>query len=392
MPGKLLFIIFAAFCSSNGLKLKQVLVFSRHSIRAPLTGNLAELTPKKWPEWDTEVAHLTPKGAFIEENMGSYFADWLKKEVFFTKECPTDDVYVYANHLHRTEETAKSFTKTAFKNCNITVDFKENIADPVFYPLIHNTTEEFKTKALKELKKKLDSVDLKDSYSELNRIVEIDKSEICKTESICNLNTVKDKIIFKLEDEPNISGPLAIANSLVDAFLMSYYNGAPLEEIAWGEDITQEKWKLLTDITKKNQFVRFSSPVIAVDVAQHLLRLISKIFLEKKPKFTFLVGHDSTLTALMTALSFEPYELPEQNELTPIGGKIVFQKWYDEKLETNLLKIDYVYWSTEQIRNGSALSSENTPKIKVMKLTDCVDSSGYCKWKDFLKVIKSVVN
>lgn len=393
MAGTFFFLIITFLCIANGLKLQQVLVFSRHNIRAPLAENLAQITPKKLPEWDADVAHLTPKGALLEENMGSYFAEWLKKEDFFTEECPNDDeVHIYANHLHRTEETAKAFAKTAFENCNLTVHFRVDGPDPVFYPLIHNTSEEFKTKVIEEIKNKLKEFNLRDPYSELNKIAEIDKSEICKTKSICDLNEAKNEIIFKLEAEPNVSGPLSIGTSLVDAFLMSYYNGAPLEEIAWGEEITEEKWKLFTEVTNRLQYVRFSSPIIASDVAQPLLKYISNVFLEKKPKFTLLVGHDSTLSALIAALGFEAYELPEQNELTPIGGKVVFQKWYDEILHTNYLKIDYVYRSTEQLRNGTELSLENPPKIKLLKLSNCMDdSNGYCKWNDFLEIIKSVI-
>ncbi len=42
------------------------------------------------------------------------------------------------------------------------------------------------------------------------------------------------------------------------------------------------------------------------------------------PKITVLVGHDSNIASLLTALDFKPYQLHDQNERTPIGGKIVF--------------------------------------------------------------------
>ncbi|VFS19804.1 glucose-1-phosphatase [Enterobacter cancerogenus] len=42
------------------------------------------------------------------------------------------------------------------------------------------------------------------------------------------------------------------------------------------------------------------------------------------PKITLLVGHDSNIASLLTALDFQPYQLHDQQERTPIGGKIVF--------------------------------------------------------------------
>lgn len=41
----------------EGYQLEQVLIFSRHGIRAPLVGYgdiLAESTPHQWPVWKTE--------------------------------------------------------------------------------------------------------------------------------------------------------------------------------------------------------------------------------------------------------------------------------------------------------------------------------------------------
>nr|VUD30581.1 glucose-1-phosphatase [Raoultella sp. NCTC 9187] len=39
-------------------------------------------------------------------------------------------------------------------------------------------------------------------------------------------------------------------------------------------------------------------------------------------KVTLLVGHDSNIASLLTALDFKPYQLHDQNERTPIGGKL----------------------------------------------------------------------
>lgn len=46
----------------EGYQLQQVLMMSRHNLRAPLANNgsvLEQSTPNKWPEWDVPGGQLT---------------------------------------------------------------------------------------------------------------------------------------------------------------------------------------------------------------------------------------------------------------------------------------------------------------------------------------------
>lgn len=50
----------------EGYQLQQVLMMSRHNLRAPLANNgsvLEQSTPNKWPEWDVPGGQLTTKVA-----------------------------------------------------------------------------------------------------------------------------------------------------------------------------------------------------------------------------------------------------------------------------------------------------------------------------------------
>ncbi len=76
---------------------------------------------------------------------------------------------------------------------------------------------------------------------------------------------------------------------------------------------------------------------------------------------TLLVGHDSNIASLLTALDFKPYQLHDQYERTPIGGKIVFQRWHDSGANRELMKIEYVYQSTAR-RNTETLTVIPPPR------------------------------
>ena len=59
----------------EGYQLQQVLMMSRHNLRAPLANNgsvLEQSTPNKWPEWDVPGGQLTTKGGVLEVYMGHY--------------------------------------------------------------------------------------------------------------------------------------------------------------------------------------------------------------------------------------------------------------------------------------------------------------------------------
>ncbi|WP_268638243.1 histidine-type phosphatase, partial [Escherichia coli] len=127
--------------------------------------------------------------------------------------------------------------------------------------------------------------------------------------------------------EPGVSGPLRVGNSLVDAFMLQYYEGFPMKEVAWGKIVTPQQWKQLAQLKDGYQDSLFTSPVVAQNVAKPLLTYINNALLgERKPdapKLTVLVGHDSNIASLLSAMQFQPYQLPQQYEKTPIGGKLV---------------------------------------------------------------------
>lgn len=64
----------------EGYQLQQVLIMSRHNLRAPLANNgsvLEQSTAKAWPQWDVPGGQLTTKGGVLEVYMGHYMREWL---------------------------------------------------------------------------------------------------------------------------------------------------------------------------------------------------------------------------------------------------------------------------------------------------------------------------
>nr|XP_021198652.2 glucose-1-phosphatase [Helicoverpa armigera] len=370
------------------LNLEQVLILSRHNVRTPLTGELEMYASKPWPKWNVSSGLLTRKGYQLEGYMGEYIADWFATENFFN-ECPKEEeIIVYSNTKPRTIASAKAFAESAFKNCNITVKHHENLAamDPMFLPIFHNKTAAFKQQAREEMTRKLNEVDLTEAYREMTRILNMQSSDVCKKLAICDLVALKSDIVTEDGEEPNVNGPLFIANAIVDSFIMSYYEGMPLSDVAWGEmqdNVT--KWELLTSIARENLNVRFNLTSASKDVAGPLLKYMYNIFKSGTPKFTLLVGHDSNLNGVINAFDFQPFVLPGQFEPFPIGGKVIFQKWSDAN--EKFLKIEYVYPTVKQLRNGEKLSRLDPPQRVLLIPKGCkMSPAGFCPWSEFLKL------
>ncbi|HAI48675.1 MAG TPA: bifunctional glucose-1-phosphatase/inositol phosphatase, partial [Enterobacteriaceae bacterium] len=129
---------------------------------------------------------------------------------------------------------------------------------------------------------------------------------------------------------------------------LQYYEGFPMDEVAWGQIKTDKQWSVLSKLKNTYQDTLFTSPEVARNVSAPLVKYIQKSLVAEKqgPTITVLVGHDSNIASLLTALDFKPYQLPHQYERTPIGGKIMFQRWHDTKANRDLMKVEYVYQSS----------------------------------------------
>ncbi|MEL4014433.1 bifunctional glucose-1-phosphatase/inositol phosphatase [Dryocola clanedunensis] len=412
MNKKILASLLAAACFAPGLadaeaapdgyQLEQVLLMSRHNLRAPLANNgsvLEQSTAQSWPEWDVPGGQLTTKGGVLEVYMGHYMREWLAQQgLVKSGECPTpQSVYAYANSLQRTVATAQFFITGAFPGCDVPVHHQEKMGtmDPTFNPVITNDSPEFKQAAVKAMEAQRGHYKLDDSYKLLEQVTAFGDSPTCKEKQQCDLTAGKDKFTANATEEPGVSGPLKVGNSLVDAFTLQYYEGFPLDQVAWGQIKTDKQWQVLSQLKNGYQDTLFTSPEVARNVAAPLVKYIQKALAGKEaagPKVTLLVGHDSNIASLLTALDFKPYQLPEQNERTPIGGKIMFQRWHDKNANRELMKVEYVYQSSDQLRKGEVLSLQQPPQRVTLQLAGCpVDANGFCPWDKFTEVLNKTV-
>lgn len=387
--------------------LEQVVVFSRHGLRAPLSSPSSELgkvTPDKWPQWDTPSSYLTTRGGALESYFGHYFSEWLVDNKLLKNDtCPTDkDVYFYANSLQRTIATAQFFSVGAFPGCTVPVHHKEKLGtmDPMFNPIIRDGSEDFKQRAIASINERageggIDGLNerLKPTYQDMMHVINYPDSANCRQDKQCDLTTLPAGVKIKAGEEPGVTGPLKTGTAIADAFILQYYEGSPQSQVAWGNIKTDDQFAKLVGIKEYYNTVVFSAPVVAKQVSANLVNYINTAFThpDDQAKFTFLVGHDSNIASLLSALDIKPYKLANQYETTPIGGKVLFERWKDPAGK-EWLKMEYVYQTTGQINGLKQLDRANPPARAVLELKGCpVDAQGFCPFDQFKTVLQTAM-
>ena len=366
----------------NQYKLKEVVILSRHNIRSSLSVNgsvLQKMTPHQWIKWIAAPSELTLRGGALETIMGQFFRKWTVNEGLFTENAvPTvDEVNFYANSMQRTIATAQYFSSGFMPVANLHINhrFTPSKMDPVFFPALTKSSEAFKVQALKEIaamggKKGIVGINegLKDSYQLIEKVLDLKHSPACQSGEVCAFDDYNTQLKLEKGDEPNMKGSLKFANSASDALILQYYEDTDPVQAAFGQKLTNADWEKIAKVKDVYGDVLFTAPIVAVNVAHPLLVYMKDELNAKNRKFTFLCGHDSNIASVNAALEVEEYSLPQSIEKkTPIGSKLVFEKWVD-KAGKEFVAVNIVYQTTEQLRNVSLLNLENPPVVFSLKL------------------------
>jgi glucose-1-phosphatase len=106
----------------------------------------------------------------------------------------------------------------------------------------------------------------------------------------------------------------------------------------------------------------FTTHSAAVNLAYPLVSRIREELDRSDRKFVFLCGHDCNLASIGAALRFQFPETEQALELhTPIGSKLVFEKWNDGS--EDYVAVNLVYQSVYQLQGRTLLSTDVPPMV-----------------------------
>lgn len=370
-------------------KLKEVVILSRHNIRSPLSTNgstLSKMTPHEWTSWSSAASELTLRGGVLETEMGQFFRKWTINEgLFKDNHVPTvDEVNVYANSMQRCIATAQYFSSGFMPVAGLKVNHRyvPSKMDPIFFPRLTKSTEAFRAEAMRQInlmggKEGLVGINkgLKESYDIIAKVLDMKQSEYYKKGEVKDFTYNDTQITLNLNQEPGMKGSLKNANSASDAFILQYYEEPDAMKAGFGHKLSLDEWTKIAKVKDVYGDVLFTAPIVAVNVAHPLLQYMYDELNADNRKFTFLCGHDSNIASVDAALGVEEYSLPNSIEKkTPIGSKLVFEKWVDANGKA-YIAVNIVYQSTDQLKQMSLLDLAHAPQVFSLKLKGLTENA-----------------
>ena len=171
-----------------------------------------------------------------------------------------------------------------------------------------------------------------------------------------------DNTTFKIEkdDEPRMTGGYTLANSVADALVLQCYESESMT--AFGHELTVAQWRAICGVKEVYDGLLFTTHAAAVNLAHPLVSRIREELNRSDRKFMFLCGHDANLASIGAALRFKYPETENALELhTPIGSKLVFEKWSDGS--EDYVAINLVFASVWQLQGRTLLSPDEPPMV-----------------------------
>ena len=353
-------------------QLKEVVVMSRHNIRSPLTSGGAaytRVTPHEWFKWTSPSSQLSLRGGVLETAMGQFFRKWVVDEGLLPDNYRPEgeEVLFYANSRQRTFATAKCFSAgfLPFANVEITHKLAEDKMDPVFTPQFTKMNDTYRQQVISEMQTLhggpqawMQSV--QPTLTLMEQVLDMAHSPAAQQGDTLHISF--DDTQFKIEkgDEPRMTGGYTLANSVADALVLQCYETE--STTAFGHELTTEQWRAICGVKEVYDGLLFTAHTAAVNLAYPLVSRIREELNRSDRKFMFLCGHDSNLASIGAALRFNYPETENALELhTPIGSKLVFEKWNNGT--EDYVAINLVYASLSQLQGRTLLSLDEPPMV-----------------------------
>lgn len=398
-----------ALASAQEYRLKEVVVLSRHNIRSPLSSKdslLSKLTPHEWFRWTSAPGELSLRGGELETLMGQYFRkDLVSRGLITENYIPLDgEVRFYANSLQRTIATAQYFSSGMLPIANVRIEHAPTLGqmDPTFNPQLTLVNDKFRAEANRQINVMGAAGGLKGlneslypNYALLEKVLDFEKSEARLKHGVEHFEADELEIVFELNKEPSVkgAGSLRAATQAADALVLQYYEEPDQKKAAFGRKLKPAQWDQIAHVKDVYVDVLFTAPIVAINAAHPLLKVMRDELALENRKFTFLCGHDSNLASVLAALEVENYFLPNTIEKkTPIGAKFVIEKYLGSDGQ-KYASLSLVYQSTKQLRERSMLNIDSPPEKFSLSLRGLArNADGYYRLADVLNRFEKAID
>jgi len=371
------------------LKLERVVMLMRHGVRPPTKAKIVPdgVADKPWPRWPVDFGQLTPHGYAAVKLLGAWdHGNWVERGLLPENRCPgAHDIAIAASAKPRTQDTARALVEGMAPGCPIDVSFPKDEKDDVeFHPLDAGAMPIDADEALAAAQAQAPAGGLQE---EVQRNAELfallNRAFGCAAAAACDLSKLPAGLVREEGDGPSIGDPLGIASTVAQTFLLEYLEGMPKEDVAWGRLERDEIGKLLEFHTLKFAY-EARPPYIAARAASPLAaRMLDAM--EKGPKLTVLVGHDTNIANLGGFLDLHWTVPGYPRDDPPPGGALGFEVLSDAA-GTQYVRAFYRAQTMDQVRELQPLGDGNAPDYEYLDIPGCAKE---CRLDEFAKNMRA---
>lgn len=393
--------------------LAGVVMFTRHGLRAPIIpvpcADPADIdcmnaqSQRPWPSFGVAVGDLLPQGYDAARALGAYFRrHYAAAGLLPTTGCPaTDDAAAFYADDERTAVTAGGFADGMVPDCDIAFTVGADVYQPENPTCVTDpkTAREASAAFVGGSWADLAKGDLKGPIAATSAVVGRFSDALCQNLKLPAGCTLADARATRTHP-----GPIALASTPSELFLMEYGGGFDRKDVAWGrlEGATDRSLPKALEYVNRLHAIYFAAsnmpaPIAAPAGSKALAQIIDTLDglvtdpSSGAPRVVLYAGHDGALLNIAGLLGFTwqlegyaPYQVPP-------GGAIAFELWRTAGGRAMVRPV-YFAQTPQQLRAVTALGEDNPPATAVLAVAGCDGRHGGCPWKTFEAIASAALD
>ena len=384
--------------------LEGVVMFARHGLRAPLSpipcagptdiDCMNAQSQRPWPSFGVAVGDLLPQGYDAARALGAYFRQhYAAAGLLPATGCPTtaEAAAFYADD-ERTAVTGGGLADGMVPDCDVAFTVDDDVYEPENPSCVTDpkTAREASATFVGGSWAALAEGDMKGPIAATAAVVGRFSDAMCRSLGLPAGCTLADARANRTNP-----GPIALASTPSELFLMEYGGGFALRDVAWGRlsaATDRSLPKALEYVNRlhalyfaaSNMPAPIASPAGSKALAQILDTLDGMVTTPagSAPRVVIYAGHDGALLNIAGLLGFTwtlegyaPYQVPP-------GGAIAFELWRTAGGRA-MIRTVYFAQTPQQLRTVATLGESNPPTTALLEVAGCEGRHGACPWKTF---------
>ena len=409
-------LIIVTGCSSSSNQdgdntdLLSVVAISRHGIRSPTSSlDMYTLRPQDFPLWPfpaNTTGYLTTWGQQNATRLGAWYRDFYSAQGLMPARgsCPAPGaVYVYADVLERTKQTAQGYVNGMFlseatPDCGVQVIQSELPVDPYIATAMAGVCQINTTADLAAFNARIGSIaSLISTYTPqldmLQTLTQCCEPAACGGAGDCSLLDLAMTVTTSGSVGFASGSMFNVTDMITETFELEYAQGMPEADCATIPGSPCVGWGVipsggLYDMTKlhvMNMDLSCSLPSYAQVGATNLMwQLVGTMdqsltgvknpdmLAPAESKFTLFVAHDENLLGIAAFLGGVTWKAEgfQQNDPGPAGA-LVFELHRVRQSGQLIVRLFYVIATLDQMRSGTTLTLQTPPQRIPLTIPVC---------------------